>query len=196
MHFSPEVYDVAMFFRKKRAAEFVPVILPDPMQGAGVMPAGTEETMSPRKKVLVVDDDSVVAKTLWLTLNSRGYQVLCAADAAQAIKMMREQNPDVMLVDVGLPPDIAMGGANLTDGFQVTRWLQLANTRKIPSIIISGSDKPAYRRQAAAVGADGFLPKPINENALVDSIECALAHPAPVAEGFATFKMAASSFAD
>lgn len=190
MHFCGKVYALAMIFWKKKSvrAEFVPVILPDPVR--------PEDPSAPRKKVLVVDDDPVVVKTLWLKLNARGYQVLCAGDAAHAIKLVREQDPDILLVDVGLPPDIAMGGANLTDGFQVTRWLQLANTRKIPSIIISGSDKPAYRRQAAAVGADGFLPKPINEQALMDSIECALALPAPVAEGFATFKMAATSFAD
>jgi CheY-like chemotaxis protein len=200
-----------MFFWKKKSvrAEFVPVILPDPVQpeapeeiaapnqnAAPMLSAAPIENAAPRKKVLVVDDDLVVARTLSLKLNARGYEVLCAGDAAQAIKLVREQDPDILLVDVGLPPDIAMGGANLTDGFQVTRWLQLANTRKIPSIIISGSDKPAYRRQAAAVGADGFLPKPINEQALMDSIECALALPAPVAEGFATFKMAATSFAD
>jgi response regulator NasT len=173
-----------MFFFKKKSvrAEFVPVILPDPVDE------------SARKKVLVVDDDLVVAKTLLLTLHKRGYQVLCATDVSQAIKLMREQDPDIMLVDVGLSPEVS--GANLTDGFQVTRWLQLANTRRIPSIIISGSDKPAYRRQAAAVGADGFLPKPINEDALIDSIECALAQPAPAGEGFPALKMAAGSFVD
>jgi twitching motility two-component system response regulator PilH len=205
MHFCGKVYALAMIFWKKKTvrAEFVPVILPDPVQPEAPEEIATssENTVprkidAPRKKVLVVDDDPVVVKTLWLKLNARGYHVLCASDAAQAIKLVREQDPDILLVDVGLPPDIAMGGANLTDGFQVTRWLQLANTRKIPSIIISGSDKPTYRRQAAAVGADGFLPKPINEDALMDSIECALAMPAPVAEGFATFKMAATSFAD
>jgi two-component system KDP operon response regulator KdpE len=172
-----------MFFfrKKKKATGFVPVILPDP------------EGRVTREKVLVVDDDQVVAKALSMKLKAKGYDVVCASDCAQAIQMVREQNPDIMLVDVGLPPDIAMGGANLSDGFQVTRWLKLANTRKIPAIIISGSDKPAYRRQAAAVGADGFMAKPINGEVLLETVECALANPAPVAEGFATFKMAVGS---
>lgn len=184
MQIGAVTYDLVMlFFKKKKkiATGFVPVILPDP------------EGSVTRKKVLVVDDDQVVAKALSLKLKGKGYNVICASDCAQAIQVVREQDPDIMLVDVGLPPDIAMGGANLSDGFQVTRWLKLANTRKIPSIIISGSDKPAYRRQAAAVGADGFLAKPINDEALMDSIECALENPAPVAEGFATFKMAVGS---
>jgi CheY-like chemotaxis protein len=178
------------FFRKKKtvAAEFVPVVLPDPVQPV--------DPNAPRKKVLVVDDDAVIAKTLSLTLSAKGYQVLCAADSAQAIKLMREEDPDIMIVDVGLPPDIAMGGANLADGFQVTRWLQRANTRKIPSIIISGSNKATYKHQAAAVGADVFLTKPIDNQLLLDSIKCALAHEAPVAEGFETLKMASSFSVD
>jgi CheY-like chemotaxis protein len=121
-----------MFFWKKKAAkaEFVPVILPDLI-----------DPNAPCKKILIVDDDAVTVKTLSLTLNAKGYKVLIAGDGAQAISMVREENPDMMLVDVGLPPDL--GGARLCDGFEVTRWLQRTNARKIPAIIISGSDKPA-----------------------------------------------------
>jgi two-component system, OmpR family, KDP operon response regulator KdpE len=153
-----------MFFWKKKAVqvEFVPVVLPDPI-----------DPNAPRKKILVVDDDAVTVKTLSLTLNAKGYKVFTATDGAEAISVIREENPDMMLVDVGLPPDL--GGARLCDGFQVTRWLQRTNARKIPAIIISGSDKPAYKREAAAIGADGFMAKPINKDMLLDSIELALA---------------------
>jgi CheY-like chemotaxis protein len=156
-----------MFFWKKKAAkaEFVPVILPDLI-----------DPNAPCKKILIVDDDAVTVKTLSLTLNAKGYKVLIAGDGAQAISMVREENPDMMLVDVGLPPDL--GGARLCDGFQVTRWLQRTNARKIPAIIISGSDKPAYKREAAAIGADGFMAKPLNKEVLLDNIESALAHSA------------------
>jgi CheY-like chemotaxis protein len=156
-----------MFFWKKKAAkaEFVPVILPDPI-----------DPNAPCKKILIVDDDAVTVKTLSLTLNAKGYKVLIAGDGAQAISMVREENPDMMLVDVGLPPDL--GGARLCDGFEVTRWLQRTNARKIPAIIISGSDKPAYKREAAAIGADGFMAKPLNKEVLLDNIESALAHSA------------------
>jgi CheY-like chemotaxis protein len=159
-----------LFFRKKKTTvEFVPVVLPDPI-----------DPNVPRKKILVVDDDPIMVKTLSLTLTAKGYDVLSATDGSQAISVIREQNPDMMLVDVGLAPDV--GGA-FGDGFQVTQWLLQANFRKIPAIIISGSDKPAYKRQAAAVGADSFMAKPINKELLLDSIEAALANPAPVVEG-------------
>ena len=181
-----------MFFLKKKKValtEFVPVVLPDPVQSE-------DNSGAPRKKILVVDDDVVVAKTLSLALNARGYQVLCATDCAQAIQIVREQEPDVMLVDVGLPQDIAMGGAHLEDGFKVARWLQISNTKKIPSIIISGSNKASYQRQAIAVGAEAFLAKPLNSDVLVESIESALAGPVEIAGGLETFKMAVGSAED
>jgi DNA-binding NarL/FixJ family response regulator len=98
------------------------------------------------------------------------------------------------LVDVGLQPDL--GGARLCDGFQVAQWLQRAHARKIPSIIISGSDKPAYKRQAASVGAEAFMAKPLDSATLVESIELALATPAPVvesADALTPLKMAVGS---
>ncbi|HXT13947.1 MAG TPA: response regulator [Candidatus Angelobacter sp.] len=164
-------------------SEFVPVVLPAPAEAA-------EETSSPCKKVLVVDDDPVVVKALTLTLHAKGYKVLSALDGAEAISIIRDKNPDVLLVDVGLPPDIASGGAVLSDGFQVTRWLQLANAKKIPTIIISGSDRAEYKRKAAALGADGFMAKPINKDLLFDSIEAALSRPSVVGNGFEAMRMA------
>ena len=179
------------FFKKKKVApvQFVPVVLPDPAQSE-------VHSGAPRKKILVVDDDEVVAKTLSLALSKRGYQVLCATDSAQAIQIVREQDPDVMLVDVGLPQDIALGGANLEDGFKVARWLQLSNARKIPSIIISGSNKASYQKQAIAAGAEAFMAKPLNNDLLVESIESALANPVQIASGFEQFKMAVGSVED
>jgi len=172
-----------LFFKKqKKSVEFVPVILPDPI-----------DPNAPRKKILVVDDDPITVKTLSLTLNAKGYEVFSATDGSEAISIIRQENPDMMLVDVGLPPDL--GGARLSDGFQVTQWLQRANSRKIPAIIISGSDKPAYKGQAAAIGADAFMAKPINKEILLDSIESALSEPAQSAEGFKTLKMAEGFFA-
>jgi CheY-like chemotaxis protein len=173
-----------LFFRKKKVAarEFVPVVMPDPI-----------DPNVPRKKVLVIEDDPVVAKALSMTLNARGYEAVCAADSCEAIKLVREQDPDLMLVDVGLQPDL--GGARLDNGFQVTQWLQRANARKIPSIIMSGSNKPAYKTQAAAVGAETFLAKPIDKEVLVESIESALARPTPVSEeGAMPLKMAVGGF--
>jgi CheY-like chemotaxis protein len=98
------------------------------------------------------------------------------------------------VVDVGLAPDV--GGAHLSDGFQFTRWLQMANPRKIPSIIISGSNKPAFKRQAKAAGADTFLAKPIENESLLNSIESALTHSTPAAVESAALTMATGTSGD
>lgn len=172
-----------MFFRKKKVSrvETAPIQSVEPV---------TADTGVPRKKILVVDDDPIMVKTLSMTLNARGYNVLSAGSGSEAIGVMREQNPDMMLVDVCLAPDVASGGVVPWDGFQVTRWLQHANTKKIPAIIISGSDKPEYKKRAASVGADAFMTKPIDNAVLLGSIAAALSNPPAVNDEFVCLKMA------
>jgi CheY-like chemotaxis protein len=174
-----------MLFRKKMVAE---TALPptDPVDAASV---ASKDTGAPRKKILVVDDDPIILKTLSMTLNARGYNVLSAVSGSEAIGVVREQNPDMMLVDVCLPPDVACGGVVPWDGFQITQWLKHANTRQIPAIIMSGSDKPEYKQRAEAAGADSFMSKPIDNALLLASISSALANP-PLTNEFVCLKMA------
>jgi CheY-like chemotaxis protein len=163
---------MGMFFWKKKNAKS--------QNSSSGTKTESQHTGAPRKKILVVDDDPVTVKTLTLTLNAQGYNVLSAVDGSAAIRILRQQNPDMMLVDVSLSPDVARGGMVPWTGFQMMGWLQRMNTR-IPTIIISGSDKPEYKEQAAAVGADGFMAKPINSTALLSSIASALAKIQPAA---------------
>src|SRR4051794_31794238 len=74
--------DGMIFFGKKKskAAEFVPVVLPDPIY-----------PNAPVKKILVVDDDPIMVKTLSLTLSAKGYKVLTAVDGSQAIRIIRDE---------------------------------------------------------------------------------------------------------
>lgn len=173
-----------MLFRRKKVAEVAPVAVEVPSTLTGAQEAG-----EPRKKILVVDDDPVIVKTLTLTLNARGYDVLSAMDAADAIGKMRDAKPDMLLVDVSLPADCASGGVVPWNGFQVTQWLQRMSTGKIPTIIISGADKPEYKQKAAAVGADAFMAKPIDNALLLGSITSALANRESGTE-FISLKMA------
>jgi CheY-like chemotaxis protein len=173
-----------MFFRRKKA-----IGAEQPLIKA-TEPVESSYTGAPRKKILVVDDDPISVKTLSLTLNARGYNVFSAVNGSEAIGVMRQENPDMILVDVCLPPDVASGGIVPWDGFQVTRWLQHANTKRIPAIIISGSNKPDYKQRAASVGADAFMCKPLDKAVLLGSIAAALASPPVVNEKFVCLKMA------
>lgn len=167
-----------MFFRKKKAAAPPPPEIKTPEPEIEPLDSGT-----PRKRILVVDDDAVVVKALTLTLTANGYKVLSAADASAGLSIMRQEQPDLMLVDVAFPPDVSGGGIGQWDGFQITRWLQQTNDKKIPTIVISATNKPEYIQKALDAGANGFLPKPISKELLLESIGKALSPTPPGGTG-------------
>ena len=122
-----------------------------------------------RKKIMVVDDDPVMLKTLSLALNSKGYKVVTASDGPQAIGLMRDEGPDMMLVDVSFP----MEGNWVSDGFRIAQWIRHMN-RGLPTIMMSGSYKPGYDTRAAAMGAEAFMVKPLDKRLLLETISKAL----------------------
>jgi two-component system KDP operon response regulator KdpE len=152
-----------MFFRRKK--EPVPrLVLGAPKL---INALGTGERP---KKILIVDDDPVILKGLSLTLKSKGYEVVTATDGGEAINQVREEQPDMLLVDVSLPIDMVGCGALGWDGFQIARWVRHLSC-KAPAIMMSVTNKPEYREQAIAAGARGFLPKPISNEFLLASID-------------------------
>src|SRR5438445_484657 len=74
------------------------------------MPDMPEVDPSSLKKILVVDDDAIMRKTISLKLEAEGYAVVTAADGSEAIKCVREEKPDLILMDILFPPDVAHGG--------------------------------------------------------------------------------------
>lgn len=138
-------------------------------------PLTAPETGAPRKKVLVVDDDPVTVRALSLKLESKGYSVVTASDGSQALNATRKERPDVMLLDVHFPPDVAHGGGVPWNGFLITQWLRrLGDARNTPVIFISANDRVEYRQRASDADAVAFLPKPIDNDVLLASIETAL----------------------
>lgn len=160
-----------MFFRRKEE----PIRLTNPAVAVGPI---TSDPNGRPKKILIIDDDPVIVKTLSLTLQRHGYQVVSAMDGSEAISQIRDEQPDILLVDVCLPPDIAASGAFGWDGFQIAGWVRNLSC-KAPTIVISGTDKPEYRQKATAVGAKAFLTKPIDKNLLLTSIASTLSHRGP-----------------
>lgn len=162
-----------MIFSRKEKIEEGPIRL----SGRSIQRPGPAQAP---KKILIVDDDPVILKTLSQTLESRGYRVVTATDGGEAISQMREERPDMLLVDVCLPPDMAGCGALGWDGFQIARWVRNLSC-KAPAIMISGTDKPEYRQEASAVGAHGFFTKPINNEMLLAVMAATLATGRPAA---------------
>ena|SRR5579871_6589494 len=132
---------------------------------ATVAPFSCTNAGEARKRILVIDDDPVILKTLSITLKSGGYDVMTTNESAAALSLMHDWTPDVLLVDIGLAPDVDLHW----DGFQVAQWIRRMNG-KIPTIMISGSATAEFVEQSAANGAQGFFAKPIDKNLLLKTI--------------------------
>lgn len=124
------------------------------------------------RKILIVDDDAVILKTLSMKLSHVGYQVINATDGADAIRAMREEQPDLIILDIHYPPDVPHGGGVPWDGFILMRWLRaMERGPRIPVIFITGSLSPAFKQKALAVGGLGLFEKPIDHPRLLALIE-------------------------
>jgi CheY-like chemotaxis protein len=127
------------------------------------------------KKILVVDDDQIILKTLSIVLNSNGYQVFTATDGPGAATIVARERPDLILLDLLFPPDAANVGGALQDGFFIIEWLRrMGEAADIPIIIISGDKSAKDKKNALAIGVVGFFPKPIDRVALLAAIRATL----------------------
>jgi DNA-binding response OmpR family regulator len=123
-------------------------------------------------KILVVDDDKVVVMALTLKLQSNGYQVISAGDGATAVSLVRNEKPDLVILDINFPPDIGMSW----DGFNILEWFRsLPEAQLVPVILITGEDSPKHKGRAASVGAAAFFQKPIKTEELLATIRKILA---------------------
>lgn len=136
-----------------------------------------EQPGSAAAKILVVDDNEVIVKTICLKLKGAGYRVATAQDGAEAMSIVRMEKPDLILLDITFPPDVA---GVPWDGFRIMEWLhRVDESRKIPIIIITGGDDVKNKERAMASGAVAFFHKPINHDDLLKVIRSTLGISAP-----------------
>ncbi|MBS2015086.1 MAG: response regulator [Deltaproteobacteria bacterium] len=121
--------------------------------------------------ILVVEDEPQMQKFLRASLSAQGYRVLEAAEGKEALSLARTHNPDLVLLDLGLP-DI--------DGMDVTK--QLREWSKKPIIVISARGQEEDKIRALDVGADDYLTKPFGTGELMARIRVALRHSAHAGE--------------
>jgi CheY-like chemotaxis protein len=141
--------------------------LPEPGRLAP-SPAGEPAAAPNGKKILIVDDDLVIRATTSFKLKSKGYVVTTALDCSEALAMVRDDCPDLILLDIMFPPDVAHGGGVAWDGFLIMSWLrQFREGRNIPIIIITGLDTEQLQERALKEGARAFFHKPIDHDGLL-----------------------------
>jgi two-component system KDP operon response regulator KdpE len=107
-------------------------------------------------RVLVVDDEASIRRALQIGLRAHGYDVLIAADARTALDACREDAPDVVLLDLGLPD---------RSGFDVIGDLRAWST--IPVIVVSARHGATDKVDALDLGADDYVTKPFGMDELM-----------------------------
>jgi CheY-like chemotaxis protein len=117
-------------------------------------------------KILIVEDDQVSQKLLKIRLEQSGYETAFASDAYTAITMAKEERPDLILLDFGLP-----GG----DGAVVMERLQMFPAlTHIPVIVVSAREPAATEERSLVAGAVAFVQKPIDAEELLGAVRSAL----------------------
>jgi DNA-binding response OmpR family regulator len=125
----------------------------------------------PRLKILIVDDNPVILKTLGMKLRSSGFEVLVAEDGAKAVSTVRREKPDLILLDICFPPDVGHGGGVAWDGFLILNWLRrMDEAVNTPIIIITGEDPAKYKQRCLSAGVAEFLTKPVDPDHLLQTI--------------------------
>jgi DNA-binding response OmpR family regulator len=121
------------------------------------------------KKILIVEDDPDVRLGYHIRLKANGYETFLAADSITCIIEARKCQPDLILLDLGLPAG---------DGFVVMERLK-ANMylAAVPVIVVTARDPHANRRRALAAGAKAFLQKPVDNNELLAVVRLFLGEP-------------------
>jgi CheY-like chemotaxis protein len=109
------------------------------------------ERRAPIAKVLVVDDDLIVAEMYRLALSRAGHDVQVANDGVAALESVSNSPPDIVFLDIRMPKK---------DGMEVLRDLASADiTRSMPVIMLSNYDEPGLVRESIRLGAKEYLVK-------------------------------------
>jgi two-component system KDP operon response regulator KdpE len=116
-----------------------------------------------KANILVVDDEPQITRVLKTSLSSQGYGIRTAGDGEEALQMLREWAPDLIVTDLRMP--------NM-DGLELCRRVRTES--RIPIIVLSVKGEETIKVEALDAGADDYVTKPFSMNELVARIRAAL----------------------
>ena len=114
-------------------------------------------------RILVVDDEKIIAKGLKFSLEKEGFEVSVAYDGEEALQLFYEQKPELVVLDLMLP---------IVDGFEVCR--RLRKTDDTPIIMLTARGEDIDKILGLELGADDYVTKPFNPRELVARIKAIL----------------------
>ena len=116
-----------------------------------------------KKTVLIVDDDRALVKSVKFHLEHKGYSTYSAYDGVQALEIVKNHCPDLIVLDVVMP--------NM-DGFEVIKALKSSpETADIRIVLVTGIDIDGGRVKALSVGANEYVPKSGDFNKLYEAVD-------------------------
>jgi len=118
------------------------------------------------KKILVVDDEVDLVKTIQFSLEAEGYKVLVSYNGEDALNQSRKENPDLILLDIMLPK---------LDGYKVCRLLKFDEQYKhIPILMLTAKTQQKDRLLGMETGANEYITKPFDMEELTKMIKAYL----------------------
>lgn len=115
------------------------------------------------KKILVVDDEKPIADILQFNLEKEGYEVHCSYDGDEALKLVEEIEPDLILLDIMLPN---------RDGMEVCR--EVRKKHEMPIIMLTAKDSEIDKVLGLELGADDYVTKPFSNRELIARVKANL----------------------
>jgi len=113
--------------------------------------------------ILVVDDEPQITRVLKTTLSSHGYGTRTAGDGDEALRVMKDWSPDLLITDLRMPS---------MDGLELCR--RVREKSRIPIIVLSVKGEERTKVEALDAGADDYVTKPFNVNELLARVRAAL----------------------
>jgi two-component system alkaline phosphatase synthesis response regulator PhoP len=122
--------------------------------------------MMAKEKILVVDDEEDILELLRFNLSREGCQVFCASSGEEALRLVRSEIPDLIVLDLMLPG---------IDGLEVTRRLKNdPNTKHLPIVMLTAKGEEADIVTGLELGADDYVTKPFSPRILVARVRAVL----------------------
>jgi len=118
------------------------------------------------KRILLVEDDPSVLRAISFIFEKEGYEVLTAMNGLEGLKKAKEENPDLLVLDVMLPG---------IDGFEICHRLRAeSQTAQLPILMLSAKGQAADKATGLGVGANEYLTKPVERSVLLSKVAALL----------------------
>lgn len=112
--------------------------------------------------ILVCEDNVMTLRTIEFALKKAGYSVFKAEDGDQGIRLLDEEEIDLVITDINMP---------YTKGLELLRHINTKLLPKIPVIVVSGITNKETQEHARELGAQGYITKPFDLNYMVEMVK-------------------------